>query len=699
MPKVVRPSSKYPPVHPGLPALWHGGDYNPDQWLETPEIIDEDFRLFPLAGANVVSVGIFAWSRLEPEEGRYELGWLDDLLDRLARAGMKAILATPSGARPAWLSARYPEVLRVEANRVRNLHGGRHNHCPSSPVYREKVAALDRRLAERYGRHPALALWHVSNEFGGACHCGLCQDAFRAWLRGRHGDLDALNRAWWADFWSHRYTDWSQIESPAPHGETSVHGLTLDWRRFVTAQSLDFYLAEAAELRRAAPGVPVTTNLMWTYDGLDYSRWAPHLDVAAWDSYPDWHNDREALWETAARTAFAHDQIRALRGGQPFLLMESTPSQVNWHPVNGLKRPGVHRAASLQAVAHGADSVMYFQWRKSRGSAEKLHGAVVDHAGHPRTRTFREVAEVGAELAGLPAVVGTAVPAEAAVVFDTENRWALEDAQGMVRDRKDYQRTCELHHRALWRQGIPVDVVDMEQDLSRYRLVAAPMLYMVRPGVAARLEAFVRAGGTLVTTYASGYVDENDLCHLGGWPGPLRALVGVWAEELDALYPSQSNRALAVPGDALGLEGSYAIHTLCELVHPEDGAEVLATYQDDFYAGRPVLTRHRAGEGRAYHVAARTEPRFLDDLYRGLAREAALRRVLDAPLPEGVSAQVRTDGETEHVFLLNFGAEAQALQPGPGAGSLADAHDGRPVAFPLTLAPLEVRVLRRPARR
>jgi beta-galactosidase len=690
---------RHPPVHRALPVLWHGGDYNPDQWLETPEVLAEDFRLFPLAAVNVVSVGIFAWSRLEPEEGRFTFGWLDDLLDRLAGAGMKAVLATPSGARPAWLSARYPEVLRVEANRVRNLHGGRHNHCPTSPAYRRKVGAMNRLLAERYGSHPALALWHVSNEYGGECHCPLCQDAFRAWLRARHGDLDALNRAWWTDFWSHRYTAWSQVESPAPHGERSVHGLALDWRRFVSAQSLDFYRAEVAPLRQAAPGIPVTTNLMWAYDGLDYWKWAPHLDVAAWDSYPDWHSDREALWETAARTAFAHDQIRSLRGGQPFLLMESTPSQVNWHVVNTLKRPGVHRAASLQAVAHGSDSVMWFQWRKSRGGAEKLHGAVVDHVGHERTRTFREVAEVGQELARLPAVVGTTVPAEVAVIFDTENRWALDEAQGLVRDRKDYQQTCELHHRAFWRQGIPVDVLDMDQDLARYRVVVAPMLYMVRPGVAARLDAFVRAGGTLVTTYCSGMVDEHDRCFLGGFPGPLRATVGVWAEELDALYPSRSNRAAAVAGNDLGLRGSYAIHTLCELVHPEDGAEVLATYQEDFYAGRPVLTRHRAGEGRAYHVAARTEPRFLDDLYRALAREAGLLRALDAELPEGVSAQVRTDGETDHVFLVSFAARPQALRLGPADGDLVDARDGSAVSSPLALAPLDVRVLRRATRR
>jgi beta-galactosidase len=656
-------SKPYPPVNPAFPALWHGGDYNPDQWQDRPEIIDEDFRLFPLAGVNVVSIGIFSWTRLEPEDGRYDFSWLDGLMDRLDRAGMKAILATPSGAKPAWMSQKYPEILRCGPDRVRDLHGGRHNHCYTSPAYRREAVEMNGRLAERYKKHPALILWHVSNEYGGECHCPLCQEAFRAWLKKRYGSLDALNRAWWTDFWSHRFTDWSQVESPSPRGELSVQGLALDWKRFVDAQSLDFFLAESAPLRSITPNVPIAVNMMGTYPGLNYWNWAPHVDVIAWDNYPRWQNAGCSDADEASRTAFVHDLNRSLKGGRPWLLMESTPSQVNWQPINRLKKPGMHLLSSLQAVAHGSDSVMYFQWRKGRGAAEKFHGAVVDHEGSENTRTFREVAEVGRELAGLADAAGTAVRAEAAVIYDWETRWAIDGFFGYGKEERDYERACVEFHRALWRRSIACDVPNQDQDLSKYKLVAAPWLHMIKSGTAERLESFVKAGGTLVLTFFSGWVNESDLCFEGGFPGPLRRLAGVWAEELDPLWKGQSNRAVPAQGNQLGLSGEYAIESFCELVHAE-GSEVLATYGDDWYAGRPVLTRKVFGKGTVYYLAAKVEQRFIDDTMRAIAREAGLAPAWPEELPPGVNAQARSDGSTDYVFLMNFNEkEAAGLPP------------------------------------
>lgn len=634
-------------------VMLHGADYNPDQWIKTPEIWDEDIRLMKLAGCNVMSVGIFAWTSLEPEDGRYEFTWLDTILDKLASNGVYAALATPSGAKPAWMAQKYPEILRVERNRVRNLQGARHNHCLTSPVYRRKVTEMNTLLAERYKNHPALIMWHVSNEYGGECHCPLCQQAFRTWLQNKYKTLDAINDAYWTRFWSHIYTDWSQVESPANHGEALVHGLNLDWKRFITDQTGDFFENEIAPLKKITPDIPVTANLMGTYTGLNYQKLAQKMDVVSWDSYPMWHN-LLTTDEMACNIAFLHDLNRSLKQGKPFLLMESTPSLVNWAPINKLKRPGMHVLSSLQAVAHGSDSVQYFQWRKSRGSSEKFHGAVVDHCGHEHTRVFRDVADVGALLGKMTDIAGTTVSPEVAVLYDWENRWAIDDFVGFNQEKRDYEGECRRHYRYFWKNGIPADIISMDDDLSPYKLVIAPMLYSVRPGVSERVEAFTRGGGVFVSTFLTGIADENDLCFLGGFPGPLRKVLGIWSEELDSLHPQETNDIVTKDGKA------YTVHTFCDLIHCET-AESLAEYRHDFYAGRPALTRNRFGEGSAYYLAARANEDFIDDFYSSITTDLHLQRSLNAALPCGVSATWRSDGEYDYVFVMNFSEEEKTV--------------------------------------
>ena len=684
---------RYPPINPKAPVLLHGGDYNPDQW--SPDVWEEDMRLMKLAHCNAMTVGIFAWTALEPAEGEYDFDWLDRVMDMLAENDAYAVLATPSGARPAWLARTYPEVLRVRPDGGRNLFGRRHNHCLTSPVYREKTYAINARLAERYRNHSALLIWHLSNEYSGACHCDMCRAAFRQWLIRKYGTLDALNHAWWTAFWSHTFTDWGQIDPPSEIGETSVHGLNLDWRRFITDQTTDFMLNEIAALRTYTPDTPVTTNFMGTFPGLNYWKMAPYLDVISWDSYPLWHKPDEdgriddvAL---AADVAFVHDINRSLKGGKPFMLMESVPSATNWMPAAKVKRPGMHALSSLQAVAHGSDTVQYFQWRKSRGSAEKLHGAVVDHVGHENTRVFRDVAGLGMKLEKLQGVVGTTVRPDVAIIYDWENAWAMNDAQGPRSGDKGYLDACKHHYRAFWNRGIPVDIIDAGQDFSRYKLLVAPMLYMLRPGVGDRLAAFVEAGGTLVTTYWSGIVDENDLVILGGWPGgKLREVLGIWAEEIDALYAEDVNLVEPAADNGLGLNGVYDARDYCDLIHTE-GAEVLATYGQDFYAGRPALTVNRYGKGKAYYVTSNNDDRFLGDLYTALSSELDVLHSLEAQLPYGVSAQLRTDGEQRYIFVMNFNAEPTSLDL--GVATYTDLLTGDTLSGVVELATYDVKVL------
>lgn len=649
-------AQRFAPATPKFPHMLHGGDYNPEQWLDQPEVLEEDIRLFRKAHINCVSLGIFSWAKLEPEEGVYDFGWLDEIIDRLYANGIYTVLATPSGARPQWLAQKYPEVLRVRPDGLRNFYGHRQNHCYTSPLYREKVTQIDTLLAEHYANHPAVILWHISNEFGGECHCELCQAAFREWVQKKYGTLDKLNHAWWANFWSHTYTDWSQVHSPSPVGETSVHGLDLDWRRFVTHQTVNFMKTEIAAVKAVNPDIPVTTNMMtmYTYE-LNYFAFRDALDVISWDNYPEWHNPYMGNEEVAKDCAMTHDMMRSLQK-KPFLLMECTPNATNWQGVSKLKKPRMHQLSVIEAVAHGADSGQYFQLRQSRGSCEKFHSAVISNTGTENTRTFREVTDIGAVLEQLSdRVYGSGTPAETAILFDTENKWALDKCQGPRNIGLDYFGNIRRNYSYFWKNGINVDIIDSTFDLSGYKLVIAPMLYLFRDGIQEKLRRFVRDGGTLVTTCFTGVVNDTDLSFLGeATEDKLSDVLGLWVEEVDSLYDCESNRTT--------WNGkSYSLKELCEICHPTT-CETLAVYETDFYAGKPVLTKNQFGKGVAYHVSASADTDFFHALYAKLAAACDLTYAIRTAVPDGVSLTWRQSDTEKLIFVQNFGDSAAAVQ-------------------------------------
>ncbi len=637
----------------------HGADYNPDQWLSQPDILEKDIALMKETKCNVMSVGIFSWAKLEPAEGEYRFEWLDAVLDRLYANGIFVFLATPSGARPAWVSENYPEVLRTNKDQTRNLHGERHNHCVSSPEYLRLTGNINQQLARRYANHPAVLAWHISNEYGGECHCDICQQAFRDWLKQKYQTLKNLNERWWSAFWSHEYSSWSQIHSPGPLGEQSVHGLNLDWRRFVSEQVALFCRHEIQAVKAFNPALPATTNFHGVFSDYDYWRLAQEVDFISWDSYPEWHKPRQQQ-EVAAYTAFTFDLMRSLKPGLPFLLMESTPGTTNWQAVSKLKRPGMHLLSALQALAHGSDSVQYFQWRKSRGSVEKLHGAVVDHVGHLNTRVGQDVKQVGAALEKLAPAAGADYQAEVAIVYDWDNRWAVNDAAGPRNCGIKFEETVQKHYQALWQQSIPVDIVSQQSDLSAYRVIIAPMLYMVDEAFAERVNQFVAAGGVFIATYLTGIVNPDDLCFTTGFPGPLRDVLGIWSEEIDALYDGETNHISMTSSGWSSPEHGYECRELCDLIHAET-AEVLGVYQDDFYAGRPAVTRNAWGKGQAYYLAARTGSDFLQDFYQMIAYQHSVTASTAMQLPEGVVATARQSGERTYIFVQNYGDQAVTL--------------------------------------
>lgn len=626
----------------------YGGDYNPEQWPE--EIWQEDMRLFKLAGIDIVTLNVFSWAAIQPDENTYDFEKLDKIMDLVEENGLKVCMATSTAAHPAWMAHRHPDVLRTEFNGMKRKFGGRHNSCPNSPTYQLYAPRLAGKLAERYKDRENIVAWHVSNEYGGTCYCENCEAAFRIWLKKRYGTLDALNAAWDTAFWGHTFYDWDEIVAPNllsehfEHDRTMFQGISLDYQRFSSDSILENYLAEEAAIKAVIPDAQVTTNFMGFFKSLDYQKWARSMDFVSWDNYPS--NDAPY-----ARMGMTHDLIRGLKGGQPFVLMEQTPSVTNWHPYNALKRPGVLRLWSYQAVAHGSDAVMFFQMRRSIGACEKYHGAVIDHVGNENTRVFREIQALGRELETLgEETLGARGRAKIALLMDWDNWWSVEYSAGPSRDLK-YVDELFRYYRALNEQNYQVDIVSMEDDFSAYQLVIAPVLYMTKETVDEKIRSYVKNGGTFLTTFFSGFVDEHDLVITGGYPGRLRDILGIWVEESDALPKTAANRFSYRGKD-------YPATLICDLMHLE-GAKSESFYEEDFYAGMPVLTENKFGSGKAVYVGTASSQEFYRVFLRDLCEEAGISPLIKTP--EGVEAVERVKDGKSILFLLNHTEEAQTI--------------------------------------
>lgn len=675
-----------------LPALDHiafGGDYNPEQWPR--QVWEADHAAFAAARITTLTVGVFAWSLIQPDEDTFDFSTLDAIVERAADAGRYVCLATATGALPPWVAHRYPDTTRVDFEGRRHVYGQRHNACWSSPAFRQLASGLAGRLAERYGQHPAVVAWHVGNEYGGACYCDLCAAEFRNWLCGRYGSLERLNEAWYTNFWSHRFTDFDQIVPPnalSEHwrgpGYTAFQGITLDYLRFTTDNAIRQFAEEKAAIR-AHSDLPVTTNFMGFYQPLDYHRWAPHLDFASWDNYPP---RTDEPW----RTALTHDLMRGIKDGAPFWLMEQTPTVTASRDVNPVRRPGVMRLWSWQAVAHGADSVLYFQMRASRGACEMTHGAVLDHSGRLDTRAFREVASLGAELEKVGGVaLGGRTPARVALIVDWDSWWAVEMADGPNRLLRYVPVVLEWG-RALWEAGAQVDVVPVTADLTRYDVVAAPLLHMLKGDIADSLAAVGARGGTVVTGCLSGRVDENDLRFLADVPGPLAKIVGVRVAEADAAEPDIAN---PVTVEGVTADGRMVF----EVLVPED-AEVMGTYGADFYAGQAAVTRRRSpapggAEGHAWYLGTQLDRPLLDHIMRRvLDRHDLLGPYADVPGLE-LASRISPSG-TAIDFVLHHGREPVTVAWHADGIDLLTGRSLR-AGERVTMNPTDVVVLRRAA--
>ena len=626
----------------GFGRILYGGDYNPNQWPK--EIWEQDMVYFKDARINSATINVFSWAKIQPAEDTYYFDELDEIVEMLSKANYDIVLATSTGAMPAWLYKKYPEVARTDYFGRHHKFGQRHNHCPNSLVFQKYAKALVEKLAERYAHNPHVTCWHISNEYGGECYCENCEKAFRVWLKNKYGTIEAVNKAWNMEFWGHTVYDWDEIVLPNALGDgmengtdTAFAGLSVDYRRFMSDSMLENYKMERDVVRRYNPDTTITTNLMGTYKFLDYFKWAKEMDIVSWDNYPSYNTP----WSF---TAMSHDLMRGLKDA-PFMLLEQTPSQQNWQPYNSLKKPGQMRAQSIQTMAHGADTVQFFQLRRSVGGCEKFHGAVIGHVGHNNTRVFREVKQLGEELERLgTSTLGSVNQADVGIIFDWDNYWALDYTSGPTEDLK-YVDQIHHYYKFFYDNNIGVNMIPVDADFSKYKIVVAPVLYMVKEGMKEALTKFVENGGILITTFMSGLVNESDNVHLGGYPGPLRELAGVWVEEIDALAPEQTNTITFTDGTRM------TCNLLCDLMHLE-GAQLLASYDENFYAGMPAITKNTFGKGCTYYIGTNMGQEGIDKVLKMATQQAGVHPVVKEPT--ALEVVCRKTADSTHYYIFNF---------------------------------------------
>jgi len=653
------------------PKIIFGGDYFPEQWPE--EIWKEDIRLMKQANVNMVSIGIFAWALLQPDEDTFTFGWLDKIMDMLADNDIDVCLGTSTAAQPTWLTQKYDDILFVRESGEQVACGSRQTYCVNSPAYKKAIGRLAKEMALHYKGHKALKLWHINNEYANKnsmCFCKNCEKGFQKWLKKKYKTLDNLNRCWGTVFWSEKYFDWEQINAPRASAGGRNATKLLDYKRFLSESFFGLYMEECRVIRQITPDIPVTTNFEGDWSKFDHWLFKDDLDVVSWNCYPNPNDCSSRKW-----AALRHSMMRSLLG-KPFMLMEQAPSQVDWYPINISKRPGMMRLWSYQAIAHGSDSVMFFQWRASKKGAEKYHSGMVPHYG-AESRVFGEICALGDELKKVKDIVGSTINAEVAILIDDDSWWTIDNPYGSGSKSLDnevfwaangqpfpsvlvsYFGELEYYFNAFYNLNVPVDVIGVNYDFSKYKVVVAPILHMIKPGFKESVKEFVGNGGTFITTYLTGFIDENVGVFPGGYPGPLKDVLGIEVEEYDPL-PLGGKNVIKIAAELDGFRKEYGCSVWCDVAHTTT-AKTLAVFGKDYYSGSPCFTENQFGSGRAYYLATRPDEGFMRDF----AGKVLADKDIKAPqLPEGVELVTRSNSRKSFDFYLNHdNAETEVKLP------------------------------------
>jgi beta-galactosidase len=662
--------------------FYFGVDYYPEHWPE--ERWPEDARLMAEAGFNIVRLAEFAWSKLEPGDGCYEFDWLDRAISILAGQGMRVVLGTPTASAPPWLMAKEPNLFRVREDGQRVTFGNRRAYCPNQPLYHEHTRCIVRQMAEHYAHHPAIIGWQIDNEFGDRCYCPTCAQAFQNWVRSRYESLDDLNHSWGNVFWSHIYNDWAEIPLPLTTGHSPNPGLALDFYRFASDSYVRYQQIQLDILRQKCPHHFITHNFMgFKYRQIDYFDLARNLDFVTWDNY------RRTQWNMQAEVdpseaALAHDTMRGLKR-QNFWVMEQQAGPGGWEIVSVAPRPGELRLWAYQAIAHGADAILFFRWRTARFGTEQYWHGLLDHDARPGRR-YQEIKRMGTEIkrAG-EQIYGSSVKAAVGMLLSYNSRFAFQIQAN--NPEFSYPDQCQQIYRALYHHHIPIDVVSPTSDLSAYKLVIAPALHVVSAAEAEKLKRFVQAGGVLVLTFRSGVKDERNAVVNQPLPGLLADLCGVEVEEYDSLAADMSNELEFTLPELADLSPA-PVKVWCDLLR-SNGATVVARYRRDYYAGQPAITLHQFGRGQVVYVGTMGEARLYEALAGWFLNLAGVQPLLSGP--EGVEMTERWQGEQRLLFLLNHTGQRQEVTL---QGDYTDLLDGSMVnGGSVSIAPRDIRVL------
>ena len=613
------------------PPLLLGTAWYPEQWSEARW--DKDLQLMQNAGIHMVRLGEFAWSRMQPEEGRFDLDWLERAIALAARHDIVAVVGTPCAAPPAWLTQKYPDTLKTLANGRKATHGGREQYSFTSPRYRQFCGAIAEQMARRFGHNPDVIGWQIDNEYGDVSWDEVTRHDFQQWLRAKYKTLQSLNDHWTTEYWSESYSDWTQIPLATPGNNP---GLMLEFRHFVTETYKSYQHDQVAPIRaNADPRQFITSNFMGWYDSFNHYVLTEELDLASWDDYVG--RGHLNVFDNATR----HDLTRGFKR-KNFWVMETQPGFVNWAPVNNALDRGEVREMAWQAVGHGADTVSYWQWRSALSGQEQYHGTLVGADGTP-VPVYEEAAQIGREFAKAGrALAGTSPVSEVAILHSYDSRWAINNQ----RHNQSFDPVALLvsYYAPLRAAAQQMDVVDPMAPLSGYKLVVAPGLNVLPEALAKHLTEYVEQGGHLVLGPRSGMKDEWNALQTARQPGPLAPLLGARVEQFYAL-----DEDAPVSGDWGSGKSKIWAEQLGSL---QPGVETLMTWgaSNGWLDNQPAVVSRRAGKGRITYIAGW----FDDGLMRAAAgwmlRAGGVRPAL-GPVPEGVEVCRRT-GSGKDVFIL-----------------------------------------------